>query len=208
MWGTDTKKNKRGFTASQRSGFVDVFGKGLYFTPCTCDTSLKIFVSLAAFPPTQTPLTLSVVSSCHSQNRTIFSWLINFDQQKFSKAYKYQKMSTLLKPQGMLVLSKTHNLPGEVKHQPYFLLWWAGKAVVTIGMFWFQLCVWALLIPFSPSQHHQPTSPCRFGPRSPELVAWCPGTASESTPSLFGPVCATSGKHCLECNLWIYKRIW
>lgn len=41
----------------------------------------------------------------------------------------------------MLVLSKTHNLPGEVKHQPYFLLWWAGKAVVTIGMFWFQLCV-------------------------------------------------------------------
>lgn len=100
-------------------------------------------MSLAAFPPTQTPLTLSVVSSCHSQNRTIFSRLINFGQQKFSKAYKYHKMSPLLQPQGMLGLSKTHNLPGEVKHQPYFLLWWAGKAVVTIGMFWIQLCVWA-----------------------------------------------------------------
>lgn len=97
----------------------------------------------------------------------------------------------------MLVLSKTHSLPGEVKHQPYFLLWWAGKAVVTIGMFWFQLYVWALLIPFP----HHSTSPHQFNPQSPELVAWCPGADSKSTPSLFGLLDGTSWKQCLECNL-------
>lgn len=114
------------FTASPKACFVDIFGKGLYLTQFIRDTSLKIYVSLPMFPPSQTPLTPFVVPVCHFQNRTIFSWLINFDQQKFCTTYKYQKTSTLLKPRGMLVLSKTHNLSGEVT-RPIFCSGGQGK---------------------------------------------------------------------------------
>ncbi len=94
------------------------------------------------FPPSQTSLTPFVVPLCDFQNRKIFSWLINFDQQKFYTTYKYKKDIYFIETtrDAGIVQNTQRFWKG---HSPYFLLWWAGEAVVTIGMLWFRLYVWA-----------------------------------------------------------------